>query len=118
MEQFSWRGECVWVLLWSLGYVDELDRPEKECDAEKIADLFEKHPKDAFLKDAKLRPLGEILDQADLIYRYHWAVVDSRVKGNEAPAKLNADVVAERHYVLNWLIGYLDQEWDAVSTDT
>ncbi|MFN5229343.1 MAG: DUF4272 domain-containing protein [Planctomycetota bacterium] len=23
-----------------------------------------------------------------------------------------------RHYALNWLIRYMDQEWDDVSTDT
>jgi hypothetical protein len=27
-------------------------------------------------------------------------------------------VTDERHYALNWLIGYLEQAWDDVSTDT
>ncbi|MDR2636809.1 MAG: DUF4272 domain-containing protein [Zoogloeaceae bacterium] len=27
-------------------------------------------------------------------------------------------VTMERHYALNWLIGYMDQEWDDISTDT
>ena len=27
-------------------------------------------------------------------------------------------VVYERHYALNWLIGYCDQSWDEVTTDT
>ncbi|MCR9246223.1 MAG: DUF4272 domain-containing protein [bacterium] len=26
--------------------------------------------------------------------------------------------LAERHYALNWLIGYRNQAWDDVSTDT
>lgn len=69
------------------------------------------------LQAAKPRGTQEILDEADLIYRLDWACVDARIKGNEAPASLNADVVVERHMALNWLIGY-DDDWDNVSTDT
>jgi hypothetical protein len=53
-----------------------------------------------------------------LIYRYHWATTDARIKSQPAPVKLEGGVVQERHYVLNWLIGYLNQEWDDISTDT
>jgi hypothetical protein len=62
--------------------------------------------------------MDQILDQADLIYRYHWAVVDARVKGKQPPAGLDPGIVYERHYALNWLIRYSDQEWDDISTDT
>ena len=31
---------------------------------------------------------------------------------------LNRGVVMERHYALNWLIGYAGRDWDEVSTDT
>jgi hypothetical protein len=30
----------------------------------------------------------------------------------------NAGVVQERHYGLNWLIGYRGQKWDDITTDT
>ena len=62
--------------------------------------------------------MSEVLDQADLIYRYHWAVVDANLKGKLPPGKLDGGVTMERHYALNWLIGYFDQEWDDISTDT
>jgi hypothetical protein len=116
--QFSWRYEDYWVLLWALGYVDKLERPEGICDVTKAVVILRDRDTAQFIKDAKLRPLAAMLDEADLIYRYHWAVVDARVKGQEAPAKLEGGVVQERHYVLNWLIGYMDQEWDKISTDT
>ncbi|MCB1211197.1 MAG: DUF4272 domain-containing protein [Verrucomicrobiales bacterium] len=115
---FSWRYECVWVLLWSLGYVDTLAKPEGICDVPKLASIFRDRDTAQLIKDAKLRPLSEILDQADLIYRYHWATTDARIKGQPAPANLEAGVIQERHYVLNWLIGYMDEAWDEVSTDT
>ncbi|WP_079688608.1 DUF4272 domain-containing protein [Ohtaekwangia koreensis] len=31
---------------------------------------------------------------------------------------LNSSVVFERHYSLNWLIRYMNQDWDKVTTDT
>ena len=115
---FSWRYECVWVLLWSLGYVDTLTKPEGMCDVPKLVGVFRDRDTAQFIKDAKLRPFNEILDQADLIYRYHWATTDARIKSQPAPVKLEGGVVQERHYVLNWLIGYMNQEWDDISTDT
>lgn len=116
--KFSWRYEGYWVLLWALGYVETLDRPEKICDVAKAVKFLQERDTEKFIKDAKLRSLGEILDEADLIYRYNWAVTDARVNQKKAPAKLEGGVVQERHYVLNWLVGYMDQEWDEISTDT
>ncbi len=70
------------------------------------------------LAGAKLRTATTILDEADLIYRIHWAVVDARLRRSPFPMAVEAGVVYERHYALNWLIGYQGQEWDDVSTDT
>ena len=70
-----------------------------------------------FIEDSELRPIADILDQADLIYRYHWAVTNARMKGQQIPAGLDAGVTQERHYALNWLIG-TEQAWDDVTTDT
>lgn len=116
--QFAWRYECYWVMLWALGYVDTLERPDKICDVKVAISLLRDNGRDGFLKNARLRPQSEILDAADLIYRYHWAVVDTRIKELDAPAGLDAGIVLERHYALNWLMGYMDQAWDDVSTDT
>jgi hypothetical protein len=114
----AWRYESYWVMLWALGFVDKLERPDKICDVDLAVSFLQENGRDGFLKKAKLRPQSEILDAADLIYRYHWAVVDANFNGREAPAGLDPGVVWERHYALNWLIGYKDQEWDDVTTDT
>jgi len=116
--QFAWRYECYWVMLWSLGFIDELPRPDKICDVPKAATFLRDLAREGFLKKAKLRPAREILDAADLIYRYHWATTEARIKNQPPPAGLDPGVVQERHYALNWLVGYSDQEWDDVTTDT
>jgi hypothetical protein len=118
LHHFSWAYEGYWVLLWSLGYVDQLGAPLAECDVPKAVGLLQSHSAEQFINSAKLRSITEILDAADLYYRYDWIVVDAGQKEKDPPGALNPDVVSERHYTLNWLIGYLNQEWDDISTDT
>ena len=116
--QFIWRYEAAWVLLWALGYVDELSYPNAICDVPAAITFLQQRTKEQFIADSNLRSISKILDEADLIYRYHWAVVDARINGKPSPSGIDSSVVLERHYTLNWLIGYMDQEWDDISTDT
>lgn len=118
--QFSWRYECYWVMLWALGFIHKLERPDRQCKVNDAYAFLKSRGREGFFKDTNLRPQAEILDEADLIYRYHWAVVDARVNRREIPPWLAAGVgvTIERHYALNWLVGYMDQAWDDVTTDT
>lgn len=116
--QFTWRHEAAWTLLWALGFVDQLGKPVQICDVEFGARTMAERTTPQFIEDSELRPIADILDQADLIYRYHWAVENARIKGQQAPAALDPGVTEERHYALNWLIGYDEQAWDDVTTDT
>ena len=116
--QFVWRYESAWVMFWALGFIESLPRPEQIADVPKLISIVQEHSTESFQQAAKLRTSDEILDHADLIYRYHWAVRDARINGKETPADLDGSVVYERHYSLNWLIGYMGQDWDDISTDT
>lgn len=118
LAQFSWRYEAAWPMLWALGFVDKLDQPSAPLDPDAILALLKDRDLDQLMAQARLRPLAEILDQGDLIYRYHWAVVDARVNSQPKPPGLDADVVPERHQAFNWMLGYLNQAWDDVTTDT
>ena len=116
--QLTWRIETAWVMLWALGFVQALGRPDSQIDVDKVVHILEDRGRDGLVAQAKLRPAGELLDAADLFYRYHWAVRAAKLNGRPPPAGLNPNVVMEWHYALNWLIGYGDAEWDEVSTDT
>ena len=116
---FTWRYESYWVLLWALNYIEELSRPDRICDVPRAVQIMVDRTAEEFIKGAKLRTTEEILDAADLIYRYDWACVDARINSKPAPSGLEPSVVYERHYALNWLIGYAENaDWDDVSTDT
>ncbi len=117
LVNFAWRYECVHVFLWALGYLPELNPPNQIADVGKEAGIIRDKGPENFASDAKLRPLREILDQADLYYRLHWAAIELRLKGNESD-QVNEEIIMERHRALNWLIRYMDQAWDDVTTDT
>ncbi|OWR27511.1 hypothetical protein CDO73_22210 [Saccharibacillus sp. O23] len=116
---FSWGYESYWVMLWALGFIEKLERPDRICDVGHSVSVLQQHEDfEGFLRASRIRSKQEIMDEADLIYRYDWACVDARIQNLEAPAGLDAGVVYERHRSLNWLIRYMDQEWDYVTTDT
>ncbi len=115
--QLSWRSEGALVMLWAAGLIDDLGRPDKVADVLQIDRLVGDVGFEELMRKAKPRSQAEILDAADLIYRYHWAIVQARLDSEEIET-LDADVVFERHYALNWLIGYMGQDWDDISTDT
>ncbi|WP_379551104.1 DUF4272 domain-containing protein [Qipengyuania sp. DGS5-3] len=113
--QLSWRYEAAWPLYWALGSGPEkLEEPVSECDVGLLAETA--HTGDP-TNDPRLRATSVILDEADLIYRYHWATRQANLSGRELNG-ISSSVVIERHHALNWLIGYEDQDWDEVTTDT
>jgi hypothetical protein len=117
-NQLSWGSEAALPLLWSLGMI-EMGRPEAPTDPQELFRMTVAESAERLRRDGRVRPSNEILDQADLIFRYHWAVRNASLEGRTWPAGLNGDVVMERHKALNWLIGYGDNaDWDDVTTDT
>jgi hypothetical protein len=121
---FSWQYEPLAVLLWALGLMEReeaLGIPAGICDVAKVVGALKPYPSFNEMYDiANLRGKEEILDQADLIFRYNWACVQDRID-NPMQHKPEWGVAMERHRALNWLINYgydAPQDWDDVSTDT
>jgi hypothetical protein len=114
----NWRYESLHVLLWALGYIDSLKYPDQMCNVADDVKIIYQLKEKGFREKATLRSKKEILDQADLILRINWACVSAKLKNEIAPGGVSSSVVVERHYTLNWLISYMNQNWDDVSTDT
>ena len=114
----TWRYEALHTLLWALGFVPELDYPDHPCDPGADMGLLAPLSEAEFRERARLRPAAEILDAADITYRFAWACVDARLHQRPAPAGLEGGAVHERLYALNWLTTRFDEDWDDVSTDT
>ncbi|WP_100841397.1 DUF4272 domain-containing protein [Flavobacterium sp. 5] len=114
----NWRYESLHIMLWALGYIDKLNFPDQMCNVGDDVKIIYELKEQKFRLNAKMRTKKEILDQADLILRLNWACVNARIKNENSPSGLNSSVVYERHYSLNWLIEFMNQDWDKVTTDT
>jgi hypothetical protein len=116
----SWRVEALEAVVWALGHLPELSPSSEQCDYDAIEDIFEFFLKDSttFFEESKLRTTAEIQSTLDNIYDQHWKVRDAKINKKEIPNNLDAGVIREKHYALNWMTGYENQDWDNVSTDT
>ncbi|MDY0988483.1 DUF4272 domain-containing protein [Flavobacterium sp. CFBP9031] len=118
----TWKCEGIWTLMWALKKFDTLDFPNEFCDLGNISEenypvAKDKDPFEFINTVHEVRSKKEILDAADLYYRYNWACVDERINGRQIE-NINPGIVYERQYALNWLIHYMDQDWDNVTCDT
>ena len=114
----TWRYESLYVILWAMGKMDELKFPSEICDVQAIVGALIKTNKEELKNTIKLKSASNILDELDKTYRMNWACVDARIKGEQVEGNINPSIIFERHYALNWLTNYLDQDWDNVTTDT
>jgi hypothetical protein len=108
--RFSWRYEAAWALMWTLRHFEEpLGRPDTRCDPDRLMDTIFDIPD---LARRRLRPANEILNEADLAYRYHMAARRARRDGEAPPAGIDPGVAIERHRALIWLTCHDELDWD------
>lgn len=115
--KFGWRYECVHVFLWALGHLEAMQPPDTIAEVASDVRIIRTLGREGLATQARPRSSSELLDENDLYYRLHWATVDARLKGEDCD-HADEEIVMERHRALNWLIRYLDQAWDDVTTDT
>ena len=124
---FSWEVEKVYVLMWAIKRVTEINFPSDLCVFDEMDQLIElvnqlMDPSDFIHSTSDLslsdtRSISEVLDMNDLYYRFNWACVDARINNKEI-TELNSSVVYMRQFAFNWLIHYCNQDWDDVTCDT
>lgn len=112
-NQMMFRLTAIDVLHWLLGLVHELEMPYMV--GTQLEFLIDRHSREQIIEESELRPVSEILDEADLAYRTHWVSEEARINGYQSP-HVTGDVTYERLYTFNWLIGA--EDWDDVRTDT
>ncbi|MDP4264881.1 MAG: DUF4272 domain-containing protein [Bacteroidota bacterium] len=115
----SWRSEAIWLMLWAINKADISELPNEQCVIPKMLDKLPEYLSSTteFIKTAKRRTITEILDMSDLLYRIHWATRQAQIDGKDIPGGLDAGIVYERHYAINWITNY-GENWDDITTDT
>jgi hypothetical protein len=116
----TWRIEALVPLLWVLRKIDVMPSLAEQFDIAEADSLlvFSPAPIGSFVLSASLRAASEIEEEYEKVYQAHWQVRDARLFGRTPPADINASVVQERHHAFNWIVGYGNQTWDEISTDT
>jgi hypothetical protein len=109
----EWLSESAQALAWSIGLV-ELNH-FKHCDDDLASKIPFKDDPAEFIKSAQLRPIEEIQEQSDLLYRMHWYTRNCRLEGKECA--LSESIILERRKAIDWVYG-VEQDWDKVPLDT
>ncbi len=122
-NQFQWRIETCMPLFWACGFLgdDDLPFPSDITDTTNLIQLLGGcHSFAEVMSHVKMHTPSEILDNADVCLRMHWACVEARLKNDRSICgDLMSDVVMEQHKGFNWLIGAFDAEdWDNVRAHT
>ena len=116
----SWRIEGVEVLLWVLRELDELTENGIQCHTDRVHNVFGFFMNDPgrFLRRRRIRDPSEVYAMLDKIHDQHWSIRNAQLNKQPPPTDLDSGIVLEKHYALNWVVGYNNAEWDDVSTDT
>jgi hypothetical protein len=109
----SWLTECAQALAWCIGLV-ELDH-FRHCDDDLAHKIPFKEDPQEFIQNAKLRPINEIQEQSDLLYRMHWYARNCGLTGKDC--ELSEGIVSERRKAIDWAYG-VEEDWDEVPMDT
>jgi len=115
---FKGNVECLWALTWALSIHSNLDFSVL-CSNDFIGlfpNLKCEESAKKFRAKARLRPLEEIVHQADLAYCLHWALMQLSVENNNTSEFLPIYAITNRRKALDWLI--CDQAWDEIPLDT
>jgi hypothetical protein len=106
LSNYAWRYESLAVMLWTLGYLEDLLFPDRICDVQAIVGVVrEAGSRQGLRTKANLRSPKEILHVADLVFRQNWACVDARLRKEVAPAGMLSGVAYERNCAFEWIRG-------------
>lgn len=112
-----WRYEALVVLHWALNWQPSLPNANEICNVSAVVQEAMKQSEQS-IPFVTLRARSDILDMLDLYYCLHWFARDCQLNGKEIPNTIDSGIILERHYALNWLVCFENNDWDDVDTPT
>lgn len=105
LNGISWDYEECAVLLWELGLFSK-PLSNEQCGIERIDDIYlDSVSYDDLLSKCILKSKEEIMEFADLIFRYQWACRECKANGKKLD-QLNESVVDKQRSALKWSIDW------------
>jgi hypothetical protein len=117
-RELQTQVEAMWALAWVLRIVTDIDftKPCSSTFVTLLPNLKEGESAARLRASSDLRALSEVVQQADLAYCLHWALVEARMKKPLRRLPVEAGVVVPRRQALDWSLTSFD--WDEVPLDT
>jgi hypothetical protein len=117
VERLKIQVEGLWELAWVLCLIPSIDHFQY-CGHQLIT-LVPKldEPVSGFVERAQMRPLEDLLAEADMLYRLHWAVREASLRQQSIPNGLRFYVTDERLRAINWVL-LSDVSWEDTDTST
>ena len=117
-EEIASQVECMYVLGWTLGFLQQFDLNGKLPS--NLVLTFPDLKKDETTSDFKRRALRrsqtDLLEVADFAYCLNWIIRDAVIHRTPLPRMLNPVAVLHRRKALQWLI--TEDPWDQVELNT
>ncbi len=112
-----WRYESLFAIQWALGMQFELPWPDEHADLTAVTRLMIDLPDAAIVEQARLRPMDELLDAAELHHQAFHAVAEAEQSGRDLSGVLDMGVLCERLIALSWVCGLSPAapDWDATT---
>lgn len=116
----TWKVEALVPLLWTINKIGSMPALTQQCNTGPLKSAVIWPPAETreYIESSVLRSEDELEGEYEKVYQAHWKVRDARINGRPISDGYDPEVIYERHYGFNWIIGYMGQSWDDVSTDT
>ena len=105
LQDATWAFEECAMLMWALSLIEK-PNSNNECNVEELDKFFFNTKNyDELKSQCSLKSKNEILEHADLLFRYHWACRETRMQGKPLP-QLNEMIVQEQRRGLEWVLNW------------
>jgi Domain of unknown function (DUF4272) len=114
---FSWLAESLAMMLWSLGYVDDLPPLDRRFNPTDIPYLYNITNSTAqFLGDACLRHPDALTIAEEQHCQAHWQAMHAETSTRAISCAIDPEIIYERRYAISWLVGW-GESWENVPLD-
>lgn len=111
---FSWKSEALLILVWALNLIEMIPSSSSPCDIsvfQEILPPFIDISEEEFIFNTKLKANNELFEVVIILQNEH-------AQARKLKDTKKIEILQERHHAINWIVGYCNQAWDDITTDT
>ncbi len=114
---FSWLSESLALMLWALGYLEEMPPLDRRFSPTDVPYLYNITTSTAqFLGDACLRHSDALAIAEEQHCQAHWQAMHAESSTKAVSCAIDPEIIYERRYAISWLVGW-GESWESVPLD-